>query len=82
MPGKPAPLPKSDKEPDLKSINLTNWAESSICLCQISATVLWDIKLCFLFALINASTKILSAAIDLEEKLRNNYNQKKSFKKI
>jgi hypothetical protein len=29
MPGKPAPDPKSDKEPFVKSINLTSWAESS-----------------------------------------------------
>ena len=56
-PGNPAPEPKSDKEPFEKSINLTNCAESSMCLCQMSASVLLDIRLCFLFAIINESTK-------------------------
>ena len=40
MPGKPAPVPRSDKlDPSLKSMYFTNWAESNTCLSHISGSV-------------------------------------------
>ena len=70
MTGNPAPLPKSANEPDLKSINLTNWAESRICLSHKSNSVFLDMKLCFWFALIKLSENNLSLATETSLNLR------------